>query len=114
MNFPVTPWRGYQKNRTFNLQNAYSENPSYQAVLEKHPLTWGMTCALWTDDGVKENMIDQRVFPRILALAEQMWYNQTLSPLNVFYERILQKKAWVESKGYVFGPAFQEEVDTCP
>ena len=33
-----------------------------------------MTCALWTDDGVTERMIDRRLFPRILALAEQMWY----------------------------------------
>lgn len=111
LNFPVTPWRGYQKNRTFDLRNAYSENPSYQAVLENHPLTLGMTCALWTDDGVKESMIDQRVFPRILALAEQMWYNQALSPLDIFYERILQKKAWFELRGYIFGPAFRKEID---
>lgn len=111
LNFPVTPWRGYQKNRTFDLRDAYNENPSYQAVLENHPLTLGMTCALWTDDGVKENMIDQRVFPRILALAEQMWYNQALSPLDVFYERVLQRKAWFESKGYVFGPAYREDVE---
>lgn len=33
-----------------------------------------MTCALWTDDGVTERMIDRRLFPRILALAEQMWH----------------------------------------
>ena len=111
LNFPVTPWRGYQKNRTFDLQNVYSENPSYQAVLEDNPLTLGMTCALWTDDGVKEDMIDQRVFPRILALAEQMWYNQSLCPLDVFYERVLKRKAWFESQGYIFGPAFLEDVD---
>ena len=79
--------------------------------MENHPLTLGMTCALWTDDGVKESMIDQRIFPRILALAEQMWCNQTLSPLDVFYKRILQKKDWFESKGYVFGPAFREEAN---
>ena len=111
LNFPVTPWRGYQKNRTFDLQQVYSENPSYQAVLENNPLTLGMTCALWTDDGVKESMIDQRVFPRILALAEQMWYNQPLCPLATFHKRILQRKAWFESQGYTFGPAFKEEVD---
>ena len=110
LNFPVTPWRGYQKNRTFDLKHVYSENPSYQAVLEDNPLTLGMTCALWTDDGVKESMIDQRVFPRILALAEQMWHNQPLCPLEVFHERILQRKAWFESLGYIFGPAFQKEV----
>lgn len=111
LNFPVTPWRGYQKNRTFDLNDAYTSNPSYQAVLENHPLTLGMTCALWTDDGVKEEMIDQRVFPRILALAEQMWYSGTLAPMDVFYEKVLQRKDWFEAKGYGFGPAFAEDVD---
>ena len=111
LNFPVTPWRGYQQNRTFDLNDAYTKNPSYQAVLENHPLTLGMTCTLWTDDGVKENMIDQRVFPRILALAEQMWYSGTLAPMDVFYEKVLQRKEWFEAKGYVFGPAFAKDID---
>ena len=56
LNFPVTPWRGYQKN--------------------KHS-----------------------------------WYNQLLSPLDVFYERVLKREAWFESQGYIFGPAFLEDVD---
>ena len=111
LNFPVTPWRGYQQNRTFDLNDAYTRNPSYQAVLENHPLTLGMTCALWTDDGVKEKMIDQRVFPRILALAEQMWHSGTLAPVEVFYKRVLQRKEWFESKGYTYGPAFATEID---
>ena len=71
-----------------------------------------MTCALWTDDGVKESMIDQRVFPRILALAEQMWYNQALSPLDIFYERILQKKAWFELRGYILDRHFGKKLTT--
>ena len=111
LNFPVTPWRGYRQNRTFDLEDAYTRNPSYQAVLENHPLTLGMTCALWTDDGVKEKMIDQRVFPRILALAEQMWHNGEPAPMEVFYERVLQKKEWFEAKGYGYGPAFAKDVD---
>ena len=111
LNFPVTPWRGYKQNRTFDLNDAYTKNPSYQAILENNPLTLGMTCALWTDDGVKEKMIDQRVFPRILALAEQMWYSGTLAPMDDFYEKVLQRKEWFESKGYGFGPAFAKDID---
>ena len=56
-------------------------------------------------------MIDQRVFPHILVLAEQMWYNKTLCPLDVFYERVFQRKAWFDSQGYIFGPAFVKDVD---
>ena len=34
MNFPVAPWRGYNENRTFNIRDAYVNNPSYHAVQE--------------------------------------------------------------------------------
>lgn len=103
LNFPVTPWRGYKENRTFDLKDAYTRNPSYQVMLEDNPLVWGMTCALWTDDGVTESMIDERLFPRILALAEQMWYNGELIPFEEFRQRIKTKKAWFEKLGYAFG-----------
>ena len=108
LNFPVTPWRDYQENRTFNLRDAYTRNPSYQAVQEDNPLIWGMTCALWTDDGVTEALIDERLFPRILALAEQMWHYGKLAPFEVFHQRVKDKKAWFNSQGFMFGPAFKE------
>lgn len=76
LNFPVTPWRGYTNTRTFDLKDIYQNNPSDKAINQKDPLILGMTCALWTDDGVTERMIDRRLFPRILALAEQMWYQE--------------------------------------
>lgn len=61
---------------TFDLKDIYQNNPSDKAINQKDPLILGMTCALWTDDGVTERMIDRRLFPRILALAEQMWYQE--------------------------------------
>lgn len=64
-----------------------------------------------TDDGVKEYMIDRRLFPRILALAEQMWHNGPLTDFDTFYQRILHKKEWFENRGYGFGPALTEETD---
>lgn len=110
LNFPLTPWRGYAKDRTFDLEDAYLRNPSYAATLDPNPLVWGMGCALWTDDGVKEHMIDQRLFPRILVLAEQMWHRGNLPDFQTFHQAVLQKKAWFESQGYAFGPALTEEV----
>lgn len=74
LNFPVTPWKGYTEARTFDLKDVYLNNPSDKAISEKNPLILGMSCALWTDDGVTERMIDRRLFPRILALSEQMWH----------------------------------------
>ena len=87
------------------------DNPSYKATQESNPLIQGMGCALWTDDGVKEYMIDRRLFPRILALAEQMWHNGPLTDFDTFYQRILHKKEWFENRGYSFGPALTEETD---
>ncbi len=111
LNFPLTPWKGYEQARTFDLKDVYIDNPSYKATQESNPLIRGMGCALWTDDGVKEYMIDRRLFPRILALAEQMWHNGPLTDFDTFYQRILHKKEWFENRGYGFGPALTEETD---
>lgn len=104
LNFPVTPWRGYGKERTFDLYDVYTNNPAYKATQMPNPLVLGMGCALWTDDELTEDMLDQRLFPRILALAEQMWHCGTLKDFPTFLERVNQKKNWIEQQGYTFGP----------
>ena len=108
LNFPVMPWKGYAENRTFDLRDVYTGNPSYHAATQGNPLVQGMTCALWTDYGLTEAMLDQRLFPRILALAEQMWHAGTLPAFDVFYERVLEMKPWFEAQGYTYGPALRE------
>lgn len=110
LNFPLTPWRGYNEARTFDLKDVYLDNPSNKALKEKSPLILGMTCALWTDDGVTERMIDRRLFPRILALAEQMWYQGEALDFTRFHQNILQRKEWFEQMGFEFGPALKSEV----
>ena len=110
LNFPVTPWRGYTNTRTFDLKDIYQNNPSDKAINQKAPLILGMTCALWTDDGVTERMIDRRLFPRILALAEQMWYQGERLDFTRFHQNILQRKEWFEQMGFEFGPALKSEV----
>ena len=109
LNFPVTPWKGYNDERTFDLKDIYLHNPSYKT--EDNPLILGMSCALWTDYGVTENMIDRRLFPRILALAEQMWHKGKLDSFDIFYDNILQKRSWFEEQGFRFGPALKENID---
>ena len=73
LNFPETLWRGYGRDRTFSFEDAYLRNPADSALSEGNPLTLGMECALWTDYGLTEDMLDSRLFPRIYALAELMW-----------------------------------------
>ena len=55
-------------------------------------------------------MIDRRLFPRILALSEQMWHEGEALDFDQFYRNILHRKAWFEEAGFEFGPALKEEV----
>ena len=69
-----------------------------------------MSCALWTDYGVTEDMIDRRLFPRILAIAEQMWSRSEPESFEQFYQKVKDKKEWFEKQGYMFGPGLESEV----
>lgn len=88
LNFPETPWRGYGKDRTFSLEDAYMRNPADTALSENNPLTLGMECALWTDYGLTEDMLEDRLFPRIYSLAELMWRGRAL-PFEEISDRII-------------------------
>lgn len=103
LNFPVTPWAGYDKNRTATFEDCYLRNPSYPAMQSGNPLLLGMNCCLWTDYVVTEDMIDERLFPRIFAIAEMMWHQGSLYPLEEFKSRIKEKQIWFEALGFQFG-----------
>lgn len=109
LNFPLTPWKGYTKARTFDMEVIYLNNPSAKEF--NNPLILGMSVSLWTDYNVRESMIDRRLFPRIFVLAQQMWYSgeENIS-FEDFYNRVQKKQAWFENKGYIFGPALEKEV----
>ena len=111
LNFPVTPWRGYAEDRTFGLAEAYLHNPADKISYDGDNSAMGMSCALWTDYGVTEAMIDERLFPRILALAELMWHQGQRTDFATFYRNIQQRKAWFIRQGYNFGPALKQEAD---
>lgn len=48
----------------------------------------GMTCALWTDYNLTEQMLDLRLFPRIFALSELMWHKGPRKSLAEFQSDI--------------------------
>lgn len=108
LNFPLSPWKGYEADRTFDLKDVYLHNPSAKEY--DTPLILGMSCALWTDYGVTEKAIDKRLFPRILALAEQMWLGYNVIPFDAFNNEVKRKRAWFEKQGYEFGPDLKIDV----
>ncbi len=109
LNFPVTPWKPrYNNDRTFDLKTCYEKNPSY--LDNPNKLILGMGTCLWTDWSVQEYMIDQRVFPRIFALAEQMWNSGELLPFDRFHKQVKQKYPILKARDINLGPGLLEEV----
>lgn len=108
LNYPVTPWSRYEKSRTFDLKTTYEQNPSDLSAPDS--LVLGMGCCLWTDWHVKMSMIDQRVFPRIYSLAEQMWHQGERLPFDAFYEKIKRTYPRLKILGIEYGPGMGHEV----
>ena len=108
LNYPVVPWSKYDSTRTFDFKTVYEKNPS--DILVPHDLVMGMGCCLWTDWYVKMDMIDQRVFPRIYALAEQMWHVGERLTLDEFYMQVKSTYDRLKILGIDYGPAFANEV----
>ena len=107
LNFPTTPWSKYAKNRTFDLKTIYEQNPS--DIQMENELVLGMGACLWTDWYVQEYMIDRRVFPRIYALGQQMWYTGDKIPFDEFYENVKSKYKLLNILGIDYGPALTAE-----
>ena len=110
LNYPVTPWSQYKEDRTFDLRMAYEGNPSN--ISDPPSLFLGMGSCLWTDWNVTMRMIDQRVFPRLLVLAEQMWNKRKNIPFEEFYERVKGYYPRMRVLGIRYGPALKDEVPT--
>lgn len=108
LNFPITPWSRYKEDRTFDLRQAYEGNPS--DILQPPKFVIGVGACLWTDWNVKMRMIDQRVFPRLLVLSEQMWSSKEKIPFPEYYEKVKLFYPRLDALGIHYGPAVKEEV----
>lgn len=108
LNFPLEPWSSYAKNRTFDMEMCYEQNPS--DLQNPHDLVLGMGCSLWTDWYVQEHMVDRRVFPRIFALSEQMWSKGERLPFNEFHNKVKDKYQLLTLMGIDFGPALKSDI----
>lgn len=113
LNFPVEPWSKYKANRTFDLKTVYLQNPSNlsDSILARHSnIILGMSTCMWTDWFVQEHMIDQRVFPRIYALAEQMWHMGEPMSFDEFYAKVEEKYELLDVLGIDYGPAMKRDI----
>ncbi|MCQ2266444.1 MAG: family 20 glycosylhydrolase [Bacteroidaceae bacterium] len=72
LNFPTSPWRGYAQDRTFGTEDIELRNPSHLLFDTTSPLMLGMEACLWTDYNLTQDMLNERLFPRLDILARQM------------------------------------------
>lgn len=108
LNYPVTPWSKYNQDRTFDIRDIYECNPSN--IKNPDSLIIGMGTSLWTDWNVTMEMIDKRVFPRVLVLADQMWGSEKEIPFEVYYKNIKKFYPRLKSLGIDYGPALRNEI----
>jgi len=102
LNFPQKhPWRKYKKDRIFDFQTCYEKNPSdiQTPTAGQRNTLLGMGCCLWTDHGLTEEWLDLRLYPRIFAMAEQMWSTAERLPYDTFKERVYANRPILESMG---------------
>lgn len=109
LNFPVTPWRGYRQNRTFDLKTAYEKNSIDPALakVSADKMKWikGVVGAVWTDDGLLQEMVFQRLYPRVYAIAEIAWHRGEKEGFDSFYTKVKAQYPRLENRGIKYGPA---------
>ena len=102
LNFPQwRPWRGYGESRTFDFATCYRANPSdlREPSEAERKTVLGMEACLWTDYNLTEDLLDERLFPRLFALAEQMWHPGERLPFAEFHRRVFSMRPRFESLG---------------
>jgi N-acetyl-beta-hexosaminidase len=102
INFPQkNTWRNYAKNRLFDFQMCYENNPGdiQNPTAEERKALLGMGTCLWTDHGLTEGWLDRRIYPRVFAMAEQMWSTADRLPYEEFRIRTYARQTWLAEQG---------------
>ena len=71
----------------------YSFNPIPKEVSkEKQHFIIGGECNIWTEHVPNDSILDQKVFPRLLAMSEALWSSPQKKEYADFYSRL--QKHW--------------------
>ena len=69
---------------------------------QKHIL--GGECALWTERVLDQDRIDYLIFPRILAISEDLWNGKARQPYPDFLLRVQKEYSRLQKMGVKYGP----------
>lgn len=90
--------------KSIDLKKVYSFDP-IPTDLDKefHPYVLGAEVNMWTEHVPDEFTLDQKVFPRLLALAEVAWTYNKERDFEEFYDRVQGQYSYLKSKNVSYG-----------
>lgn len=87
-----------------DLEKVYSFDPIPAALpLEKHAFILGGECNMWTEWVPNEQVLDNKVFPRLLAMSEVLWTAPAVRNYPAFYERVQEQYSALDALGVAYG-----------
>lgn len=102
----------YTWGRPANLADAYALEPIPQGLApELHKYILGGEGCVWTEH-IAPVRFDYFTFPRVLAIAENLWSPAEGKAFAEFYGRVKAHYPRLERMGVNYGPAFAEDLKT--
>ena len=89
---------------SIDLKKVYDFNPIPKEVSkEKQTFIVGAECNMWTEHVPNDSILDQKVFPRLLAMSEALWSSPQKKEYADFYSRIQKHYPLLDEKGVNYG-----------
>lgn len=87
-----------------DLEKVYSFNPIPKELsTDKHRFILGGECNMWTEHVPDAQVLDQKVFPRLLAMAEVLWSAPLQRDYAEFYQRVQTQYPTLDAFGVQYG-----------
>lgn len=86
---------------TIDLQRIYNATPDYEA--SKKELYYGVNCNLWTEYVCEDKHLEYMALPRMMAVAETGWSQQSAKNFDDFISRLNRDSRYLDLAGYTYG-----------
>jgi hexosaminidase len=87
-----------------DLEKVYSFNPIPKDLdRDKHRFILGGECNMWTEHVPNHQVLDQKMFPRLLAMAEVLWSAPQERNYPAFYQRVQAQYPTLDAFGVQYG-----------
>jgi len=89
--------------KSIDLEKVYNFDPIPKEITEEQKkLILGGECNMWSERAPQE-LVDSKVFPRILAMSEVLWTYPMVRDYELFYERVQRHYQRLKAMGVTYG-----------